>query len=110
VKPEEQKGRAEGSHKQTQVIAIVRLRYRVCAYLFNLGWLAILAGFTGVLYADSVQQHQIIFTMITVAGFGIFASAFAVTLAIYRCPVCDRFISRFRPKKELCEHCGVKIR
>ena len=110
MKVEEQKSRAEGRHEELQVIAIVRLRYRVCAYLFNLGWLTILAGFTGVLYAESVHQQQIIFTMITVVGFGILASAFAVTLAIYRCPVCDRFISRFRPKKELCKHCGVKIR
>jgi rubrerythrin len=43
-------------------------------------------------------------------GFGIFSAAFALTLAIYRCPVCDRYLSRFRPRKELCPNCGANIR
>ncbi|HEY6466909.1 MAG TPA: hypothetical protein VIY69_13000, partial [Candidatus Acidoferrales bacterium] len=31
---------------------------------------------------------------------GIFSTAFAFTLAIYRCPICDKYLSRFRPRKE----------
>jgi hypothetical protein len=43
-------------------------------------------------------------------GAGIFSAAFVITLAIYRCPACDRYISRFRPDKTKCAHCGVRIR
>jgi hypothetical protein len=45
-----------------------------------------------------------------ITGAGIFSAAFALTLAIYRCPVCDRFLSRFRPRKDQCGHCGAKVR
>jgi CHASE2 domain-containing sensor protein len=110
VKAEEQAGLSVRAHDESQVIATVRLRYRLCAYLFVLGWVIILAGFTGVLYAESINEQETFFTVVLVVGSGIFASAFAVTLAIYRCPVCDRYISRFRPNKELCGNCGRKIR
>jgi hypothetical protein len=43
-------------------------------------------------------------------GLGIFMSGFAITLAIYRCPVCDHYLSKFRPDKTKCAHCGARVR
>jgi hypothetical protein len=48
--------------------------------------------------------------MLMFVGAGIFSAAVGLTLAIYRCPVCDRYLSRFRSRKELCPHCGAKVR
>jgi rRNA maturation protein Nop10 len=33
-----------------------------------------------------------------------------MTFALYRCPVCDHYLSKFRPNKEKCAHCGAKVR
>lgn len=48
--------------------------------------------------------------MLMFVGAGIFSAVCALTLAIYRCPVCDRYLGRFRPRKELCPNCGAKVR
>jgi rRNA maturation endonuclease Nob1 len=39
----------------------------------------------------------------------IFSAAFVMARVIYRCAVCDRYFSRFRPPKEFCPSCGAKI-
>ena len=94
---------------ESEIIARVRWRYRVCHYFFNLsgGWF--LVGYAGLALSHA-EDTKHLFTIITVTGFGIFSAAFALTLAIYRCPVCDKFIRRFRQSKEHCGACGVKIR
>jgi hypothetical protein len=38
------------------------------------------------------------FPILTV-GLGLFTAAFAMTLAIYRCPVCDKYLNKYRPDK-----------
>jgi hypothetical protein len=90
-----------------RVVASVRWRFRICNYLFNLAgaWLLL-----GALVRLFDHEDTMIFTAILVTGFGIFWSACALTLAIYRCPVCDKYIRRFRPSKEHCGACGVTIR
>jgi hypothetical protein len=92
-----------------EIIKAVRWRYRICNYLFRLGmgWFfagAILSTFPHSPISESTAN------MIELVGAGIFSAAFALTLAIYRCPVCDRYLSRFRPRKDQCPNCGAKIR
>ena len=91
------------------VIKAVRLRYRICNYLFTLGaaWYAI--GAILSLFLRSASDARTAFVVVEVVGAGIFSAAFAVSLAIYRCPVCDHFLSRFRPRKDQCGHCGAKM-
>jgi hypothetical protein len=92
-----------------QVLQAVRWRYRICNYLFRLGGIWF---FTGAIL-DSLPQHSVsqeTATILMFVGAGIFSAAFALTLAIYRCPVCDHYLSRFRPRKDLCPHCGAKVR
>jgi hypothetical protein len=94
------------------VIKVVRLRYRVCNYLFTLGaaWYAIGAILGLILRSANALHARYASVVAEVVGAGIFSAAFAVTLAIYRCPVCDHFLSRFFPRKDQCQHCGAKVR
>ena len=91
-----------------EIIRSVQLRFRVCSYLFRLGAIFIFVGFTVNLLHWSPSEW--IPFSIELTGAGIFFSAFVLTLAIYRCPVCDCYLSRFRPRKDQCPHCGAKIR
>ena len=83
------------------VIKAVRWRYRICNYLFKVGMAWIAGG--EILMLRKAHYAVII-------GAGIMSAALAVTVAIYRCPVCDRYLSRFRPSKDRCGHCGAKVR
>ena len=92
------------------VIKAVRLRYRICNYLltpaicWNAFW-RILRHFG----PDSVSDTPF-YAAFVVTGWAMLTVAGAVTLAIYRCPVCDHFLKRFRPRKDQCGHCGAKVR
>jgi hypothetical protein len=93
---------------QEETVNAVRLRYRTCNYLFILGaiWLAV-GGVIGVFHlASAVDAHNVV----EVVGIGIFSVACAVCFAIYRCPICDRFLSRFRSRTDQCGNCGARLR
>jgi len=90
---------------ESEVVKTVAWRSRICSYLFLVGWIWILAGVPAFLWLDFK------FGMILLCvGFGIFSSAVALTLAIYRCPVCDRYLSVFRPERNKCPRCGAIVR
>jgi hypothetical protein len=96
-----------------EILRQVRMRYRICNYLFNLAAFWICAGcvlnlvlaLSHFLDEDSALPLTFILT-----GFAIFSAAFALTLAIYRCPVCDKYLSRFRPDKLHCPRCNAQVR
>jgi quinol-cytochrome oxidoreductase complex cytochrome b subunit len=100
-------GTAPVNSTESEVIKTVRWRFRLCRYMFNLGALWILAGGLLHLLAARFGGDFTFPEIIQWVGFAIFSAAFALTLAIYRCPVCDRYLSRFRPRKELCPNCGA---
>src|SRR5579864_7437035 len=88
-------------------VEAVRWRFRICNYLFRTSFVWIVVGVAGMMAAPS--ENQTFFFTIGVVGFGIFTTAFALTLAIYRCPACDHFISRFRRRKDQCGFCQTRI-
>ena len=98
---------------EEEIIQTVSWRYRICHYFFRLGAIWILTGAVVGLFSihyewwnwprDTVE-------IIGLIGLGIFTSAFALTLAVYRCPVCDHHLSKFWPYKERCAYCGAKVR
>lgn len=93
------------------VIQEVRRRYRICNYLFTTGALWIGAGYAAdILTRKSGREMNDPWFAVILVGFGIFSAAFALTLAIYRCPVCDQYLSRFRPDKRKCPGCGTQVR
>ena len=100
------------SLSEDEVLSAVRWRFRICGYLFRLSfaWL-----FLGLALAVVLNSHRsgpfddAVWIATELVGVGIFSTAFVLTLAIYRCPVCDKYLSRFRPRKELCPSCGAKI-
>jgi hypothetical protein len=94
---------------ESEVIAEVHWRFRICNYLFTLAIAWIVVGYLGPSILKMPDQFWV-FTVISVTGFGIFSAACALTLAIYRCPICDSFIHRLRRSKEHCSTCGAKIR
>jgi len=95
---------------EKEVLRAVRWRFRICNYLFKLGAVWLLIGFTGSLVMDTLHADANIMILTEFVGFGIFSAAFVLTLAIYRCPVCDKYLSRFRPREEYCPSCGAKVR
>ena len=93
-----------------ETIKAVRWRYRICNYLFRLGAIWILTGaIIGILAIRyewwNWQGHEV-----ELVGFGIFTAGAAMTFAIYRCPVCDKYLSKYRPDKTKCAHCGARVR
>jgi|SRR5476651_640342 ssDNA-binding Zn-finger/Zn-ribbon topoisomerase 1 len=93
------------------VIKEVRWRYRICNYLFRIGALWIFAGYAGaILTRKRGQDMDEAWFALLMVGAGIFSAAFALTMAIYRCPVCDKYLSRFRPDKTKCPRCGARVR
>lgn len=95
---------------EEEIVRAVKWRYRICNYLFRLGFAWIIAAIVMSLFPASLKWFGESAVTVEFIGLGIFSSAFALTLAIYRCPVCDRFLSRFRPQKDRCPHCGAKVR
>jgi energy-converting hydrogenase Eha subunit E len=103
----------QGQSQMTAADAIneVRMRYRICNYLFTTGALWVLAGYLGVILTPGAGQDVgLICGAIAAVGAGIFTCAFALTLAIYRCPACDKYLSRFRPDKTKCPRYGIQVR
>jgi len=93
------------------VVKAVRYRYRVCNYLLVLGLTWNLAGLIlRPLLSSAGVDSQSGLLSFQITGGGILAAAFAVTLAMYRCPVCDHYLSRFRSRKDQCGNCGAKVR
>jgi len=98
---------------EEETLRAVRRRFRICSYLFKLGavWMGI--GIIGLMFADTFHSDATFYNIpfvIELVGFGIFSAAFVLTLAIHRCPVCDKYLSRFRPRKEYCPSCGAQVR
>jgi hypothetical protein len=99
----------------SEIIRSVKQRYRVCNYLFKTGacWILI-GGFGTLLYArihgqsDSLDASSVMTVFIIGAAF--YTAGLAMTLAIYRCPVCDKYLSRFRPDKLRCPGCNAKVK
>ena len=85
-----------------EIIKAVRWRNRIWRYLLTLGtaWL-ILGKTTDTLSPDSVSIN------VQIVGIAIMTAAFVLSLAVYRCPVCDRYLGL---NKERCPHCGAKLR
>jgi len=98
---------------EEEVFRAVRWRFRICNYLFTLGAIWMVVGIIGLLFEGELHwdagSGDIPFVT-ELIGLGIFATAFALTLPIYRCPVCDKYLSRFRPRKEYCPSCGTQVR
>jgi hypothetical protein len=102
----------ENSGRTEEILKAVRLRYRICNYLIRLGMLSLTGSAVGESISSSMHAAPStvqFFMMTEVVGGGIFLSAIAVTLAIYRCPICDKYLSKFRPRKEYCPSCGVQV-
>jgi hypothetical protein len=100
-----------------EIIRRVKFSYRICSYLFNTGaiWLGLggALNFYAIFHDRSASEDPLIWMTVIVLiliGTAIFTLAFAVTLAIYRCPVCDKYLSRFRADKLRCPSCDAKVK
>jgi hypothetical protein len=98
-----------------EILRQVRMRFRICNYLFNASAIWILLGY--LVFACSAfarspgdGSNGVLGASLIAVGFGLFTAAFALTLAIYRCPVCDKYLSRFRPDKLHCPRCNAQVR
>ncbi len=92
----------------------MRWRFRACSYLVVVGVVWIFCGtWLNVLFhllADRRTQEEsfpIWFTL-SMVGFGIVTAGFALALAIWRCPVCDRLL--LRTDRNSCGKCGATLR
>jgi hypothetical protein len=92
-KPDESKQITRIDLQPEESIRSVQTRFRICRYLFRTGaiWLGI--GVILGLIFNHRSDSEFAFEM-TLIGVAIYTIAFALNLAIYRCPVCDKFLSR----------------
>jgi hypothetical protein len=94
-----------------EILGIVKWRYRICNYLFNAGAIWMAAGISVLLMMVlfNVRLNGL-FWFAEATGCAVFTVAFTLTLAIYRCPVCDTYLSRFRPDKLRCPNCNAQVK
>jgi hypothetical protein len=98
-----------------EIIRVVKERFRICNYLFRL-WACWLVGALVVTVLPDaigfnlVGDSQLVFVVLITVGAAIFACAMALTFALYRCPVCDKYLSRFRSDKFHCARCGAQVK
>jgi hypothetical protein len=104
------KMQTQTSMENADVLKEVRSRYRICNYLFTTGAVWMGAGYAIAFLTKPGKGLNELWFVVVLIGAGIFSAAFALTLAIYRCPVCDQYLSRFRPDKRKCPRCGVQVR
>src|SRR6185437_3767730 len=88
-----------------QVILEVRRRYRICNRFFTVGACIWALG----LMANAITQRAL-WLGVAYAGIAIFFVGAGLTVTIYRCPVCNKFLNRFRPDKRKCPNCGAQVR
>jgi hypothetical protein len=102
-------GTAPVSSTESEIIKTVRWRYRVYRYLQITGSIWFVLGAVLSVYATGVANNPLRFCSIAViaVSVGISTAGYAVCLAVYRCPACDR---RLNPRKGHCPGCGVKVR
>jgi len=95
-----------------EIIRSVKMRFRICNYLFNTGtiWIGIGAILNVLPAISNDRSYSEIASVVMVIGFAIFTAAFALTLAIYRCPVCDKYLSRFRTDRLCCPGCNARVK
>jgi hypothetical protein len=76
-----------------EIIHLVNERNRVCRYLFVVAAIWVCGG--GLLYflwlgfEDQNTHIRLVSFVLQMVGYGTFSIAFAVQLALYRCPICD---------------------
>jgi hypothetical protein len=89
-----------------EIIRIVKMRFRICEYLFKAaaGWLAIGVAVLLLALIFSIRLTGL-FGMALIISAGLFTAAFALTFAIYRCTVCDTQLNYFRSEQIHCPSC-----
>ena len=95
---------------EEEVLKAVRWRYRICNYLFRLGIIWLLFGVVQGFLPNVPNWMDWLPDSTLLIALAIFTTAVAMTLAIYRCPLCDHYLSKFRPDKQRCAHCGARVR
>ena len=96
-----------------EVIRQVYERFRVCRYLAVAAALRIGAG--AILYLfwigfDHANSHlRLASFVLQMIGYSAFSIAFAVQLAIYRCPICDAYLGRMKDKLH-CPRCNAQVK
>jgi hypothetical protein len=112
--PDESKQIARIDMQPDEIIRMVAWRFRISRYIFVLAavWMVVAAAiyffWLGFDYQNTnLQLASFVLQMI---GYAITLVAFAVQLATYRCPVCDKFLSRVRKDKPYCPGCNAKVK
>jgi hypothetical protein len=100
--------------QQEEIIRIVIWRSRICRYIFVVSavWMIVAAALYFVWLGFDYQNthlHSASFVLQMVA-YAIFSVAFAVQLAIYRCPVCDKFLNRLSADNLHCTRCNAQVK
>jgi hypothetical protein len=97
-----------------EIIRIVAWRFRISRYIFVVSavWMVVAAAiyffWLGFDYQNTnLRLASFVMQMI---GSAIIFVAFAIQLATYRCPVCDKFLSRVRKNKPNCPGCNAKVK
>jgi hypothetical protein len=111
--PDEGKEIARADLRPEEIIRSVRLRSRICRYLFSTGdcWalVSVVVGLSHVAFHSNFVNDSIVFTVLAIA-LAVLSIAYSVKSALYRCPVCDEHLGRLDSVKPHCPSCGAKVK
>jgi hypothetical protein len=112
--PDESKQITRIDLQPEEIIRIVAWRFRISRYIFVVSavWIVVAAAiyffWLGFDYQNT-NLHLVSFVM-QMIGCAIIFVAFAVQLATYRCPVCDKFLGRVHKNKPNCPGCNAEVK
>jgi hypothetical protein len=96
-----------------EIIRSVKMRFRICNYLFYTGdcWslVCVVLGISHSVFHHDFLDASSLFTLLAVT-LAIFSIAYSVKLALYRCPMCDKHLGRLDSFKLHCPNCDAKVK
>jgi hypothetical protein len=97
-----------------EIIRLVKERYRVCRYMFVVAAIWVCGGallyFLWLGFGYQNTHIRLVSFVLQMVGYGTFSIAFAMQLALYRCPICDSFLARRLKDKIRCPRCNAQVR
>jgi hypothetical protein len=112
--PDENKQITRIDLQPEEIIRILAWRSRICRYIIVVAavWLIVAAvvHFVWLGFESQNTKLNMISFVLQMVGCGTLSVAFAVQFAIYRCPVCDKFLNRLSPDKRHCPQCNAQVR
>jgi hypothetical protein len=113
--PDQSKQMTRIDMQPEEIIRSMKQRDRICLYMEYTGsiWcllLVIVVTLDALFHLKSNPINVSIEWTVAIISIAIGMVAFAMRLAIYRCPLCDQYLGRLGNDKLHCPNCNAKVK